>query len=123
MPKAKRLLTEAEGKILAALWERPGLTMMEITRLLERETAWSKHTVTTLLKRMLDKGTVAMDDTGRTRRYHPAVTREAVVRQETLALLERFFGGEAAELLRWLAAEGRLKREDLEAVLMDTKDK
>ena len=121
MPKTKRLLTEAEAVILAALWERPGQTMMEITRAVERETAWSKHTVTTLLKRMIDKATVLMDDAGPVRRYSPAIDRETVKRMETRSLLDRLFGGSPAALTRWLVESGELGRAELETILEDTK--
>ena len=121
MPKTKRLLTEAEAKILEVLWEKPGQTMMEITRALERDTAWSKHTVTTLLKRMLDKETVTLDDADPVRRYHPAIDREAVLRLETRSLLERLCGGSGAALVRHLAETGEVSRAELEAIINDTK--
>ena len=117
MPKTKRMLTEAEAKILEVLWEQPGLTMMEITRALEQDTAWSKHTVTTLLKRMMEKETVRLDDAGPVRRYHPAIGREAVARVETRSLLDRLFSGKASLLVSNLVEEGELSREDIEALL------
>ena len=121
MPKTKQLLTGAEAKIIGAIWERPGRTMMEITAALEAETGWSKHTVTTLLKRMVGKGTVVMDASGPVRRYFPAIAREEMARRETRGLLERFYGGSAARLTRDLLAEGLLSRADIEAML-HTKD-
>ena len=117
MPKTKRMLTDAEAKILEALWDKPDQTMMEITRALEKETAWSKHTVTTLLKRMMDKETVLMDDTKPARRYSPAIAREEVARLETRSLLDRMFGGSAARLVRHLMDTGELTRRDLEQLL------
>ena len=126
MPKTKRLLTEAEAKILDVLWETPNRTMMEITRALAPDTAWSKHTVTTLLKRMVDKGTVLMDAAGSVRRYRPAVEREAFLRLETRELLERLFEGKAALLAQYLAETGELTRADIEGLLKachDTQEK
>lgn len=117
MPKTKRMLTEAEAKILEVLWDRPGQTMMEITRALAEDTAWSKHTVTTLLKRMIEKETVAMDDSGPVRRYSPAIGREAVMRLETRSLLDRLFSGNASLLVNNLVESGELSRADVEALL------
>lgn len=117
MPKTKRMLTEAEAKILEVLWESPDMTMMEITRALEADTAWSKHTVTTLLKRMMEKETVLMDDAGPVRRYRPAIGREAVARLETRSLLNRLFSGKASLLVSNLVEDGELSREDIEALL------
>ena len=117
MPKTKSRLTEAEGKILEALWEKPGQTMMEVTHALLEDTGWSKHTVTTLLKRMMEKETVLMDDAGPVRRYRPAIGREAVARLETRSLLNRLFSGNASLLVSNLVEEGELSREDIEALL------
>lgn len=117
MPKTKSKLTEAEGKILEVLWEKPDRTMMDVTRALEADTGWSKHTVTTLLKRMIDKGTVSMDATGPVRRYSPAIGREEVMRLETRSLLDRLFFGKAVLLARQLMKDGELSREDVEALL------
>ena len=44
--------TDAEWKIMEGLWESQPRTMAEITRALEPETGWTRHTVITLLKRM-----------------------------------------------------------------------
>lgn len=117
MPKTKSKLTEAEGKILEVLWEKPNQTMMEVTHALQEDTGWSKHTVTTLLKRMMDKGTVAMDCTGPARRYSPAIGREAIMRLETRSLLDRLFSGKASLLVSNLVEDGELSREDIEALL------
>ena len=117
MPKTKSKLTQAEGKILEVLWEKPGQTMMDVTHALEQDTGWSKHTVTTLLKRMIDKGTVAMDTTGPVRRYSPAIGREAIMRLETRSLLDRLFFGKASLLVSNLVEDGELSREDVEALL------
>ena len=114
---AKKTLTEAEGKIMEALWEHAPMTMMEITHALEQETGWSKHTVTTLLKRMLEKGTIAMDDSGPVRRYTPAIAKEDVAREETRSLLRRLFSGKASLLVSNLVEEGQLSEEDLSELM------
>ena len=57
--------TEAEWKIMEVLWESAPRTMSEITKALEPTTGWTRHTVITLLKRMQEKGTVAVDESGK----------------------------------------------------------
>ena len=46
-------VTDSELRILELLWERGALTVREIQEGLEIETGWSKHTVISLLKRMM----------------------------------------------------------------------
>jgi len=114
---AKRLVTEAEGKIMGVLWAQSPLTMMEITHQLEKETGWTKHTVTTLLKRMLDKGTIAVDVSGPVRTYSPLMAKDDAARQETKSLLKRMFSGKASLLVSNLVEDGELSEEDLRDLL------
>ena len=113
----KRIVTDSEWKIMELLWKREHMTMMEITAALQEETGWSKHTVTTLLKRMMEKGTIAMDDSGPVRRYTPAIAKEDVAREETRLLLRRLFSGKASLLVSNLVEEGQLSEEDLTALM------
>ena len=56
--------TDAEWKILEVLWDRSPRTMSEIMKTLEPTMGWTRHTVISLLKRMEDKGTVKVDESG-----------------------------------------------------------
>lgn len=114
---AKRALTEAEEKIMDVLWTASPRTMMEITHALEADTGWTKHTVTTLLKRMIQKQTVIMDESGSVRRYAPAVAKEDVAREQTRSLLKRMFAGRASLLVENLVEDGELSKEDLRELL------
>lgn len=114
---ARKTLTDAEGKIMDALWRQSPMTMMEITRTLEGETGWSKHTVTTLLKRMLEKQTVTVDLSGPVRRYSPAMDQKAVARDEMHALLQRMYAGKASLMVSNLVEDGELSRGDLAELL------
>ena len=109
-------LTEAEWKIMLRLWERSPQTMMELTRSLEPETGWSKHTVITMLKRMKAKGTVYIDETGPVKLYTPAVSRDRIAREQTETLLSRLFGGSASLLVSELMERGALDEKEIESM-------
>ena len=109
-------LTEAEWKIMLRLWDRAPQTMMELTRSLEPETGWSKHTVITMLKRMKVKGTVLIDETGPVKLYSPAVSRDRVAQEQTQTLLRRLFGGHPSALVSELIDRGELDEAELEAL-------
>ena len=109
-------LTEAEWKIMLKLWDHAPQTMMELTRSLESETGWSKHTVITMLKRMKGKGTVLIDETGPVKLYAPAVSRDRVAKEQTETLLSRLFGGKPSLLVSELLENGALDEEELEAL-------
>lgn len=109
-------LTEAEWKIMLRLWEHHPQTMMEITRSLQDETGWTKHTVITMLKRMNAKGTVLIDETGPVKLYSPAVSRDRVAREQTQTLLGRLFGGRASVLVSELIEQGQIDEDEMEAL-------
>lgn len=106
-------LTEAEWKIMLRLWEKSPQTMMELTRSLEPETGWSKHTVITMLKRMNLKGTVNICEGGPVKTYTPAVSKDRVAREQTQTLLNRLFGGRASLMVNEMVEQGELDDEDI----------
>lgn len=115
--------TDAEWKILEVLWEKHPRTMPEITRLLEADTGWTRHTVITLLKRMAEKGTVVVDDSGSMKQYTPAITRQEASAQQTNRLVGRVFGGKASLLVHHLVDTGELSADDVKALLSELQKK
>ena len=106
-------LTEAEWNIMLHLWDHSPQTMMELTRALQPETGWTKHTVITMLKRMQQKGTVLIDETGPVKLYAPAVERGRVAKEQTQTLLKRLFSGRASLLANELVRSGSLSEQEL----------
>ena len=92
--------TDAELAILRVLWERGPATVRQVHEALAdtRETGYT--TTLKLMQIMADKGLVTRDETARTHVY--AATQRQLVRD----LVDRAFGGSAAQLvLRALSAE------------------
>ena len=55
-------LSDGEWKLVKALWRRQPQTLAELVAGLRDETGWSKSTVFMMLKRLIAKGAVTMDD-------------------------------------------------------------
>ena len=110
-------LTEAEWKIMEVLWDHSPRSMAEITKILEPATDWTRHTVITLLKRMHDKGSVAVDESGPVKMYSPRVTREKASADQTKKFLSRVFSGNASLLINNLVDSGEMKVEEIQALL------
>ena len=70
-------VTQGEWPIMELLWESPK-TLMELVCALEAQTGWSKSTVTTMVRRMTDKGLILYHTEGRTKIFRPGVSREEV---------------------------------------------
>lgn len=112
----RELLTDAELKIMNLLWDHAPMTMPEITKALAQETGWTRHTVIGLLKRMIEKKTVRVEEGGALKRYYPLVERTSVQREQTSALLGRLFDGSALQMVSNLVDGGALDDEELTAL-------
>ena len=109
--------TEAEWKIMEVLWESAPRTMSEITKALEPQTGWTRHTVITLLKRMQEKGTVAVDESGDVKRYTPLMTQEEASTQQTKKFLSHVFSGKASLLINHLVDSGEITLKEMDELM------
>ncbi|MDD3214301.1 MAG: BlaI/MecI/CopY family transcriptional regulator [Eubacteriales bacterium] len=109
--------TEAEWKIMEVLWDHHPRTMGDITKTLEPATGWTRHTVITLLKRMHDKGSVAVDESGPVKLYSPMISREEASASQTRKLLDRVFNGNASLLINHLVDSGEMTVDEIQSLL------
>ncbi len=99
--------TDAELAILRVLWERGASTVRQVHEALAdtRETGYT--TTLKLMQIMAEKGLVARNETARTHVYSASAGQEQTQRQLVQDLVDRAFGGSAAQLvLRALGADG-----------------
>ena len=117
--------TEAEWKIMEVLWENAPRTMAEITKALEPSTGWTRHTVITLLKRMRDKGSVVVDESGDVKRYTPRISRGEAASDQTRRFLSRVFSGKATLLINSLVDSGEISVDEMREMvdLMQSEEK
>lgn len=109
----KRLtVAHSEWPIMELLWQEPR-TLMELVTELAPQTGWCKSTVTTMVRRMDDKGLITFHTEGRTKIFHPAVNREEVTARETDSLLRRAYRGSIGLLVSAMAQRNDLTKEDI----------
>lgn len=109
--------TEAEWKIMEVLWDAAPRSMGNITRILEPATGWTRHTVITLLKRMQEKGSVAVDESGPVKTYTPLISREEASASQTKKLLSSVFDGKASLLISNLVDSGEISLREMQTLL------
>jgi BlaI family penicillinase repressor len=102
---------------MEVLWDHSPRSMPEITKILEPSMDWTRHTVITLLKRMQDKGTVAVDESGPVKMYTPRITREQASADQTKKFLTRIFSGKASLLISNLVDSGQIEVEEIQSLL------
>lgn len=105
-------LTHSEWPIMELLWESPK-TLMELVAALSAQMDWSKSTVTTMVRRMDDKGLITYRTEGRTKIFRPTVSRDEVTARETDSLLRRAYNGSVGLLVSAMANRNDLTKEDI----------
>lgn len=114
-------VTQSEWPIMELLWESPR-TLMELVAALTEQMGWSKSTITTMVRRMDDKGLITFHTEGRTKIFRPAVSREDVTTRETNSLLTRAYNGSIGLLVSAMAHRNSLTKEDIDELYAILKD-
>ncbi len=106
-------LSEAEWKIISALWKNEPMTIMQLTAALKEETGWSKNTVITMLKRMEKKNAVAFEQRENAKHYYSLYKREDAAVYETDSFLKRLYNGSVGLMVNSLIENKVLSEEDI----------
>lgn len=106
-------ISTAESRVMEALWRRSPLTAEEIVAEVAEPQGWTEATVKSLLNRLLTKGAVAAEKSGRRYLYRALVDRQAYLSQESRGLIDRLFGGRIAPLVSHFSETNQLSAEDL----------
>lgn len=107
-------LSDGEWKLMKALWRRQPQTLAELVRALNGETAWSKATVFMMLKRLIAKGAVVMDDSGKLQKYSASIAYADVEPEETESFLSRVYGGSVGMMVSNLVGRGALSEQEIQ---------
>jgi predicted transcriptional regulator len=96
--------TDAELAILEVLWQRGPSTVRDVHEALaERQTGYT--TVLKLMQIMVDKRLLARDEAQRSHVYRALVDQERTRRRLVTELVDRVFGGSAAQLVMHALSE------------------
>jgi predicted transcriptional regulator len=106
-------ISAAESRIMEALWRQNPLTAEEIVAQVAEPQGWSEATVKSLVNRLLTKGAIEAEKTGRRYLYRPRVDRSAYVSHESRGLLDRLFGGRITPLVSHFSETNQLSPEDI----------
>ena len=115
----EKQVTPGEWKLMELLWEKPR-TLMELVN--DQTMGWSKSTVTTMVRRMDEKGLITYETLGRAKHFRAAVAREDVVARETDSLLLRAYQGSVGLLVSAMASRHNLTQADIEELYEILKD-
>lgn len=102
MPARPIELTEAEWTVIKVVWETEPATAPAIQEKLFKPTQWTYSTVRTLMDRMVGKGLLRAEKSGKLTLYRTAVTRAQAQRGELLYALKHAFNGALTPLVQCL---------------------
>jgi BlaI family penicillinase repressor len=105
--------TDAELEILTVLWSRGPSTVRSVHEVLSARRPAQYTTVLKLMQIMLEKRLVTRDDEQRAHVYAASRPRETTQRQLAKDLLDRAFGGSAAEMMMGALAAHKASKEEL----------
>ena len=107
MPREISQPSDAEWKVLNALWRKHPASTRDLLALVRNE-GWAYTTLKTMLGRMQEKGFVRAQMRGHTTWYESALEQNAAQRNAVLRLVERVFEGSSGPLLAHLAEQKRM---------------
>lgn len=108
-------ITEAEMEVLKALWRCGGGTVREVAEALPKKKARAYTTIQTLLKRLEDKGVVAVEKGEVPHVYRASVTRHGLVKARLKALAEDLCDGAAGPLVMALVDQKKFSKKELDS--------
>ncbi len=107
-------ISESEHIVMKVIWAENPIASNLIIEKLSKTTTWKPKTVSTLLNRLLKKGAIGYEGSGRKYRYYPLIRESDFVRTESRSFLKRVFGGSVKPLLATMAQNEDLTLKDIE---------
>ena len=109
-------LSDGEWRIMNVLWNTTSRTLGQITKTLEPETGWSRPTVYVMLKRLISKGIVRLDDSTRIQSYHPLIERNDIILEVTESILDKVFDGSVSLMVSALTDCRKLSEDEIRKI-------
>ncbi len=107
-------LSEGEWKLMKLLWQAQPRTIGEFVTELQDDTGWTKTTVFVMLKRLIEKGAVRVDESGRIHKYYPLIKRSDATKDETDSFLSRVYDGSIGMMVSSLVGRHALTEKEIE---------
>ena len=115
-----KTLTKAEEQVMKVVWRLQSGLLMEIVDAMPKPQP-HKNTVATILKTLVDKGFVKIENIGRIHRYHPAVSKEEYSGNTLASVAKGYFNGSFSNVISFLVNEEKLTVKELELLLQQLK--
>lgn len=90
-------LHEGELNVMELLWSNKALAAKDIAKIIKEYIGWEKNTTYTVIKRLIDKGTIEREDPGFICRA--IISKSTIQEIETKALLDKIYNGSLSNFI------------------------
>lgn len=108
--------TESELEILRVLWERGEATVRDVHEELSKTKDAGYTTTLKLMQIMHEKGLVKRDETSKTHKYTPLVSREKTQKQFMGKMIDTLFQGSSTQLVMQALGNHKTSKEELDEI-------
>ncbi|MEJ8545285.1 BlaI/MecI/CopY family transcriptional regulator [Brevibacillus borstelensis] len=106
-------LSETELEVMEVIWELAApVTVAQLLDIFASKD-WKTSTVSTILKRLIEKGFLTKSMVGKTNVYAPALTLQEYKKYETKTFLNRLYNGQVKNFIAALVDEEELSQKDI----------
>ena len=109
-------LTGSAWTIIKAVWENEPCTAPAVQEALFKQTEWTYSTVRTFMDRMVAKGLLKAEKTGKLTMYRSATTQAKARRGELLYALKHAFDGALAPMVQCLLDTKTVSSDELDQI-------
>lgn len=113
-------LTKAEEQIMQTIWKLETAFLKEIIEA-QPDPKPHSNTIATIVKILVDKGFVGVNQIGRVHQYFPIVTKEEYSSSTIRNLVEGYFEGSFADAVSFMVKQKDISVKELELLLQEMK--
>jgi BlaI family transcriptional regulator, penicillinase repressor len=116
-------ITQAEWEVMTVVWDKTPVAASTVVEVLAQRKQWTLATVRTLLRRLVNKGALQQEASGKRYIYTPLISMAESVRQESDSFLDRILGRAPSEAILHLVKRTKLSREDIQELRQILREK
>jgi BlaI family penicillinase repressor len=109
-------ISEAEWEVMKIVWKKAPCMANEIIETLSAGVRWEPATIKTLLNRLIGKGVLRFEKSGRSYIYSPAYTEQECRGAEADSFLHRVFDGALSPMISHFVQSRRLTQKELDSL-------
>ena len=118
-------ISDAEFEVMSVIWKYEPISTNDVVERLSKNKKWSPKTITTMLFRLEKKGVISHEKEGRVFVYSALIQKDAYLKAERSAFINRFFDGALNQMVVSYLNENDLTKNDIDTLqaILDKKRK